>query len=57
MKEKTYTIEEIKEFIKSIPMDESMNQEEFIVTLYCFCTDKNIQKANSTHDKDQIKLL
>lgn len=59
MNKKTYTIEEIKEFIinqnysgaASIGIDHSYS------VWISDITHENIQKANATNDKDQIKLL
>lgn len=55
--EPKYTIEEIKKFIKKFDYEGHENPETLIIDIYTSLTPENIQKANSTHDKDQIKLL
>lgn len=57
MDQKTYTLDEIKQFIKVFDYKDHINPETLIVDVYCSLTHENIQKANTTNDKDQIKLL
>ena len=55
MQEKKYTIEEIKNLIKSIDYKNHENPEVLIVDIYCSLTPEAIEKANTPQDENKEK--